>query len=81
METCCWTRAVADGDQESRRGEKLAVLCRAMVLKSPGVHWVSDPAASYTLAMANCSGVLLKPMQCRDCATPAMLSDTPSHVL
>ena len=31
METCCWTRTIADGDRESRRGKRLAVLYRAVL--------------------------------------------------
>ena len=48
MESCFWTRTVANGvagDRESRRRKKLAVLCRSVVLKSPGTHLVSHPAA------------------------------------
>ena len=78
METSCWTRAVAEGDQESCRGEKLAVLCRSVVLKSHDVHWVSGwPCSPYTAGQPFRS--LAFSSSPRDSAT--MLPDTPSHVL
>ena len=76
METSCWTRAVAEGDQESCRGEKLAVLCRSVVLKSHSVHWVSGWPCSPWYCRPTVQEFSSSP---RDSAT--MLPDTPSHVL
>ena len=76
METSCWTRAVAEGDQESCRGEKLAVLCRSVVLKSHSVHWVSGWPCSPWYYRSTVQEFSSSP---RDSAT--MLPDTPSHVL
>ena len=49
------------GDREIRRRKELAVLCRSIMLKSPGAHLVSDPAAHYTIIANPHDQALLKP--------------------